>query len=225
MKRFYLLLAAVAVAAAALIWYGSRPRTGAALTSSAGRPVVISATDSAFRGYTLGADAAPVEVVEYADFECPFCAQFAVVQFPEIRRQLIATGRLRWRFRDFPLPTHQWSRLASHTVACASEQGKAWEAMDALLGRHGDWAQQKGDPSGLFRDRMRGIGLDLGRYNTCMDSQRYAGRIEFSRQEGIARNVGGTPTFFANGAVLDSRRFGNSDAFKALVDSLTAGRR
>jgi protein-disulfide isomerase len=148
-----------------------------------------------------------------------------VVQFPEIRQQLIATGRLRWRFRDFPLPVHQWSRLASHAIACANEQKKVWEAIDVVFARSSSWAQQSKNPTGLFRDLMRGIGLDVGRYDDCMDTQRYAGRIELSRLEGLARNVAGTPTFFANGVELDTRRYSNSDAFKALVDSLTAGRR
>lgn len=225
MKRFYVLLIVVAVAAGVLIWRGSRPGAGAGASPAAGgAPILVTAADSAFTGYVVGSDSAPVEVTEYADFECPYCSQFAVVQFPEIRQQLIMTGRLRWRYRDFPLPTHLWSRLSAHAVACASEQGKSWEAMDALFQRHGEWAQQRRDPTGMFRDRMRGIGVDLDRYDACMSSQRYAGRIEASRQEGDARGVSGTPTFFVNGRTLDNRRFANSDAFKALVDSLTSGR-
>jgi protein-disulfide isomerase len=225
MKRFYVLLGAVAAVAAILIWKSSQPGTAGALSSTGAPPVAFTAADSAFRGYVLGSDSAPVEVVEYADFECPWCGQFGVVQFPEIRQQLIATGRLRWRFRDFPLPIHQWSRLASHTVACADEQGKVWEAIDVVFARSSAWAQMGRNPTGLFRDLMRGIGLDMGKYDACMSTQRYAGRIELSRLEGLARNVGGTPTFFANGVELDTRRYSNSDAFKALVDSLTAGRR
>lgn len=225
MKRFYGLLGALAAVAAILIWKSSQSSTAGALASASPPPVAFSAADSAFRGYVLGNDSAPVEVVEYADFECPYCGQFSVVQFPEIQEQLIATGRLRWRFRDFPLPGHQWSRLASHAIACASEQGKAWEAIDVVFARSSSWARAGRNPSGLFRDLMRGIGIDGGRYDACMDSQRYAGRIELSRLEGLAKNVGGTPTFFANGVELDSRRYGNSDAFKALVDSLTGIRR
>jgi protein-disulfide isomerase len=225
MKRFYVLLGAVAAVAAILIWKSSQPGTAGALSSASAPPVAFTAADSAFRGYVLGSDSAPVEVVEYADFECPYCGQFGVVQFPEIRQQLIATGRLRWRFRDFPLPMHQWSRLASHAIACANEQEKVWEAIDMVFARSSSWAQQNKNPTGLFRDLMRGIGLDVSRYDDCMDTQRYAGRIELSRLEGLARNVAGTPTFFANGVELDTRRYGNSDAFKALVDSLTAVRR
>lgn len=225
MKRFYLLLGLVAVAAAVLIWQASRPSSGGGPASTDEAPVAFTAADSAFRGYVLGSDSAPVEIVEYADYECPICAQFGAVQFPDIRQQLIASGRVRWRFRDFPLVgTHRWSRLSALVVACASEQGRVWEAMDALFQRHGEWAQRPADPTGLFKDRMRAIGLDMQAYGACMDAKRYAGRIEASRQEGLARNVGGTPTFFVNGREYNFRR-ATSDEFLALVDSLTGVRR
>lgn len=224
MKRFYLLLGVVAVAAAVLIWLASRPSAGGVAAETDAAPVAVSAADSAFRGYVLGSDSAPVEIVEYADYECPVCANFGVVQFPDIRQQLIQTGRVRWRFRDFPLVgVHRWARLSALVVACASEQGKEWEAMDALFQRHADWAQRPANPASLLADRVRAIGLDMSRYDACMSAQRYAGRIEASRQEGIARNVNGTPTFFVNGRMHDFRR-ATSDEFLALVDSITKAR-
>ena len=223
MKRFYLLLGLVAVAGGVLIWQASRPGRGGAVAAGDTATLPFTPADSAFPGYVLGSDSAPVEVVEYADYECPVCASFGAVQFPSIRQQLIETGRVRWRFRDFPLlGTHRWARLSAMVVACASEQGKEWEAMDALFQRHAEWAQRPADPTGLLADRMQGIGVDMGRYRSCMDSQRYAGRIEASRVEGIARAVRGTPTFFVNGREHEFRR-ATSDEFLALVDSLTAG--
>src|SRR5437867_1340645 len=89
MKGFYVLLAAVAVIGGGVIWYGSRGTPAAAPAASALPP--LPATDG-FRGFTLGADAAPIEVTEYSDFECPYCASFATVQMPVIREPLIATG-------------------------------------------------------------------------------------------------------------------------------------
>src|SRR2546421_9308256 len=118
----------------------------------------------------LGSDAAPIEIAEYSDFECPFCASFATVQMPVIRTQLIATGKVRWRFRDFPLPTHAYSRYAALAAQCAGEQGKFWEMHDQLFTNH-QWAQTGKNPRGLFRDLARGIGLDLDQYDPCMDSQ------------------------------------------------------
>lgn len=216
MKRFYLLVGAVALVGGAFLAYAAR-RTPAAGSLAAGGPAPVAATDG-FRGYTLGIDSARVEVIEYSDFECPYCARFASVQMPAIREQLVATGKVRWRYRDFPLPVHQYSRYASLAAQCAGEQGKFWEMHDQLFFNH-SWAQTGKNPRGLFRDFAKAIGLDLDKYDACMDSQRYAGRIEASRQEGEALGIPGTPTFFVN-----CRRYegdATSDAFKALVDSLT----
>src|SRR5216110_2361851 len=188
MKGFYVLLAAVAVISGGVIWYGSRGTPAAAPAASALPP--LPATDG-FRGFTLGADAAPIEVTEYSDFECPYCASFATVQMPVIREQLIATGKARWRYRDFPLPTHQYSRYAALAAQCAGEQGKFWEMHDQLFSNH-QWAQTGKNPRSLFRDFAKSAGLDLDKYDACIDGQRYAGRIQASLQEGEALGIGGT---------------------------------
>src|SRR5438094_110845 len=99
-KGFYVLLAAVALIGGGVIWYGSRGAPVA--TPAASAPLPVAASDG-FKGFTLGADSARIEVTEYSDFECPFCASFATVQMPVIREQLIATGKVRRRYRDFPL--------------------------------------------------------------------------------------------------------------------------
>jgi protein-disulfide isomerase len=223
MRRFYLLLLLVAVVAGVLMWKGSRGGSPDASATPAGVAVAVTAADSAFKGYVIGAETAPVEVVEYADFQCPHCGEFANVQFPTIKEQLISTGKLRWRFRDYPLG-FPWSRVSAQAGQCAGEQGKFWEMEEMLFQRQSDWGSSNRDPAGTFRDLARGIGVDLNKYNACMDGQRYAGRIEASHQEGEARGVTGTPTFFVNGRELDGHRFANSDAFQSLVDSLTAGK-
>ncbi len=212
MKRFYVLLALVAAAGGGAMWYSSHRKP--APPPAAAR--VVAATDG-FRGYTLGVESAPVEVTEYSDFECPFCASFATVQMPVIREQLIAPGKLRWRYRDFPLPTHRYSRYAALAAQCAGEQGKFWEMHDQLFEHH-QWAQTGKNPRSLFQDFARAVGLDLDKYDACMDGQRYAGRIEASVQEGEAAGVRGTPSFYVNGRPFERS---TSDDFKALVDSLT----
>jgi protein-disulfide isomerase len=217
MSRFYLLLGVLAVAGAAVVFYVIRAEPAASRAAAAAPAAVV---DDGFRGYTLGSDAAAVEVTEYSDFECPFCANFATVQMPTIKAQLIATGKVRWRYRDFPLPSHPYSRYAAHAAQCAGEQGKFWEMHDQLFDHH-SWAQTGRNPAGLFRDLAKAAGLDVARYDACMESGRYAARIEFSRQEGEQRLVDGTPTFFVNGTRLRSSSYG-SDTFKRVVDSLTA---
>ncbi|HYT03993.1 MAG TPA: DsbA family protein [Gemmatimonadales bacterium] len=219
MRGFYALLVAVAVIGGGALWYSSRQRAAPAPAPSAPPPA---AAADGFRGYTMGSDAARIEVTEYSDFECPFCASFAAVQMPVIREQVIATGRVRWRFRDFPLPSHQYSRYAALAAQCGGEQGKFWEMHDQLFGHH-EWAQTGKNPRSLFRDFAKTVGLDLDKYDACMDSQRYAGRIQTSVQEGEAAGVQGTPSFFVNGKRFTGRA--TSDAFKALADSLTHTRK
>jgi protein-disulfide isomerase len=220
MSRFYLLLVLVAVVAGVLMWRGSRGGSGDVTAASDAASAVVTSADSAFKGFTLGSATAPVEVVEYGDFQCSHCGEFANVQFPTIMDQLINTGQLRWRFRDFPLG-FPWSRISALAGQCAGEQGKFWEMEELLYQRQSVWGSSTRNPTGAFRDMAKSIGLNLDTYNACMDSRRYAGRIEASHQEGAALGVTGTPTFFVNGRELDNTRFGNSDAFKNLVDSLT----
>ncbi len=219
MRRFYVLLLALVAAGAVLLALAGRSRSS---TSVAAWPDVQPATDG-FRGYTLGSDSAPVEVVEYVDFECPVCAVFATVQFPAIRDQLISPGKVRWRIRDFPLnnPAHRNARFAALAAQCAGEQGKFWPMVDSLFAHH-DWAQTGKDVTGLFRGFAQGTGLDLARYDACVQAQRYAGRIRASYEEGAQRGVDGTPTFFVNGQRY--RGGSTSDGFRAYVDSLLARR-
>ena len=226
MKRFYWVLAAVLLGGLAWIWIGSKS-SGTGTEWVAETKVPETKADSQFTGYVMGSDTAPVEVVEYADFECPICAAWGSVQFPVIKQQLIAAGKLRWRLRDFPLPptTHLWSRLSAHAVACASEQGKAWEMIDALFAHHRMWSQRPENPEKLFRGWAQDlVGLDMTKYDACMATGRYRGRIQYSREEGEARQVRGTPTFFVNGREWTLRDV-SSDAFQHVVDSILAQRR
>ena len=217
MNRFSLLLVAVALIGGGVLWFGSRRQAAPPATA----PIPIAAADG-FHGFTLGSDSAKVEVTEYSDFECPFCASFATVQMPVIRQQLITTGKVRWRYRDFPLPVHQYSRYAALAAQCAGEQGKFWEMHDQLFSNH-QWAQTGKNPASLFRDFARTIGLDVDKYDACVDGQRYAGRIQASVQEGEALGVRGTPSFFVGGQMFQGRA--TSDDFKALFDSLSKTRK
>src|SRR6266571_1767901 len=217
MNRFYLMVGVLAVVLGIGVFAMLRTGGGTAPAAAAGAPPTV--VDDSFRGYTLGPASAPVEVVEYLDFECPVCATFAIIQMPTITAQLINTGKARWRFRDYPLPIHKYSRFAAHAAQCAGAQGKYFQMQDQLFGHH-QWAQTGKDPSSLFRDFAQAAGVELKTYDACMEAGRYASRIEYSRQEGDQRMVDGTLTFYANGTKLFNslRRLPNSDDFKTLVE-------
>jgi protein-disulfide isomerase len=213
MKRFYAILAGVAVVGLGILAYlTTRPST-----VSVPANVTIQASDTAgFHGYIKGSDSAPVEITEFADYQCPFCQTFATLQMPTIEERLIRTGRVRWRYRHFPLQQHQFSRLAAHSAACADEQGKYWEQHQRIYEGQGEWAG--GDAADHFRDYARAVGLDLGKYDACMKSGKYAGRIQASYEEGTQLGVSSTPTLLVGNRLYRGRM--DSDAITRLVDSL-----
>ncbi len=218
LKRFYLALAAVTlIGVGALAWVLARPST-----VSIPANVTVQAADTAgFRGYLLGEAGAPVEITEFADYQCPFCQTFATLQMPTIRQRLIETGRVRWRFRDFPLQQHRHARVAAHAAACGDEQGKFWPMHDRIFEGQPEWAETR-DATGLFRQYATDVGLDAAKYDQCMTSARYAGRIRASYDEGIGLGVSSTPTMFVGGRLYQGRF--DSDAIVRLADSIAAAR-
>ena len=215
MTPFYTALGVVAVAGLGAIgWMALRP-------NSVSIPVdvtVLAADTAGFRGYLLGNADAPVEITEYADFQCPGCQQFETLQFPTVRRQLIETGRLRWRYRDFPLDQiHPNARVAAHAAACASDQNKYWEMHTAIYQGQAEWMNAGGAAS-FFHRYATEVGLDPGAFDECMKSAKYAGRIQASHDEAVKLNVNGTPTFLIEGRLYYGGM--SSDQLKRVVDSL-----
>ncbi len=210
MRWFYLALGLLAIAGVAVIWAarGSSDED----TAPAVGPLAVSAGD--FEGHILGSDSAPVVVIEYSAFECGWCARFALLTKPDVRERLIRTGIVQWRFRDFPT-TGEWKGDAAHlAAACAGEQGRFWPMHDQIFYNQGRWARES-KPDRMFRDYARAAGVDLGQYDRCFDERRYLGRIEATKQGGLALGVQSTPTFIINGTkVLGYKAF---DDFRELV--------
>ncbi|MEK6609734.1 MAG: DsbA family protein [Gemmatimonadota bacterium] len=215
LKHFYIALGVMAVVGVTLIVRSTSQSRGSAGQPSPLLPPI--AALSGPRGVVLGSDSAPVEIAEYSDFQCPFCARFSVLQLPDIRDRLINTGRVRWRFMHFPLDGHPNTRPAHLAAACAREQGKFWEMHDAIYQGQGDWSESR-RPAGLFRDYAERIGLDPDRYGSCVESQRAMPEVEADRQRGDSLGVNSTPTFFVNGRQLQD--VPTYDQIKAIVDSI-----
>jgi protein-disulfide isomerase len=217
-KRFYAVLAVLTLAGLGILAYLIfKPQT-----VSIPANVVVQASDtSGFRGYLKGSPDAPVEITEFADFQCPFCQTFATLQMPTIDERLIQTGRVRWRYRDFPLQQHPFARLGAHSAACADEQGKYWDQHQRIYEGQSEWSAVR-DAGPIFRNYAKAVGLDLGRYDACMKAGKYAGRIQASYNEGVQVGVNSTPTLLI-GDRLYKGRF-DSDAIIKMVDSLAPRR-
>ena len=217
-KRFYTLFAVLALAGVGVLAYLLLKPS----TISIPVNVTIQPSDtSGFHGYVKGSKDAPVEITEFADYQCPFCQTFATLQMPTIEDRLINSGRLRWRYRDFPLQQHQFSRLAAHSAACADEQGKYWAQHEQIYQGQSEWAAAR-DAGPFFRNYARTVGLDLGRYDSCMKSGKYAGRIQASYNEGVQLGVSSTPTLLIGNRLYRGRL--DSDAIIKMVDSLAPRR-
>ena len=216
LKRFTALFALIAAAGIGfLLWQMNRSSTPSIPVA-----VTVQPSDTAgFRGYVLGADSAAVEVIEYADYQCPACQQFATVEWPYVKERLVQSGKVRWVFRDFPLTQHQWARLAAHATACGQEQNKYWELQEEIFATQPEW-QFSRDAGPMFRTGAQKVGMDVSAYDECMNSLKYAGRIQAASAEGIRLGVGSTPTFIIGGRLYPG--IIPYDRLRAIVDSLSA---
>lgn len=214
--KFLVVLGAVAVAGGA--WLFSKTLGAPDLPV---RAAVGARDTTGFQGYALGAESAPVEVVEYADYQCPFCAGFDQVQFPDIKARLIDTGKIRFIYRDFPLDgAHVHARLSAHAAACADDQGRFWEVKSEIYRRHSEW-NLAGERAAytLFGDIAAAAGADRAAWEACMESGKHATRIQASYEEGARVGVGSTPTFLIEGRLYT---LGSADEMVRIVDSLIA---
>lgn len=217
-KPFYFLLGAVVVAGAAMI--GLKARGGAPVSIPV-NPVITTANTSGFRGYLVGNDDAPLEITEYGDFQCPACGSFAVMQYPDVEKRLIQTGKVRFRFRDFPLDgVHSHPREAAHAAACADVQGAYWPMAHAIFASQASWAIQS-NPIPAFRKLAEALGINGDQWSDCMKAGTFAGRIQASLLEGAALGVSSTPSFLIDGRIYGGM---SSDQMVSLVDSILAAR-
>jgi protein-disulfide isomerase len=169
-------------------------------------------------GYVLGSANAPLEVIEFADFECPACGNFAVITEPDVRNRIVNAGLASYRFFDFPLPMHKNTMAASNAAACAADQGKFWEMHDMLFRNQPEWNTEATDnPKKIFLGYVKSMGLNTDTWETCFDAQAHQSRILANQAEGNRRKVQSTPTFVIGTRVIPGAM--NYDVFKAYVDS------
>jgi protein-disulfide isomerase len=213
-QRFYVVLALVVVAGAILIVRQVRaPKARDNVTTA---PITAATAE----GYLLGNANAPVQILEFADFECPACGNFAVITEPDVRTRIVNTGLASYRFFDFPLPMHKNTMAASNAAACAADQGKFWEMHDELFRNQPEWNGEATDnPKKVFLGYAKALGLNADTFEKCFDDDPHMPRIMANQAEGTRRKVQSTPTFVIGTRVIPGAM--SYDVFKAYVDSAT----
>ena len=201
---------------------------GAILAYVAGRNKAPAATvvdpnlpPAVAKGYVLGRPDAPVHIMEFADFECPACANYTVVTEPDVRKRVIDSGLAQVTYYDFPLPQHKNTLAASEAAACANDQGKFWEMHDRLFQGQGDWnTEATSSPEKIMKGYAKDIGLDVDRWQQCVDQRTHLRDIQANQAEGERHHVNETPTFvIGNRMVPGAITF---DELHAYVDSARA---
>ena len=147
------------------------------------------------RDHLQGPAAAPVTLLEYGDYQCPYCG----AAYPVVKALQKALGRkLRFAFRNFPLTeSHPYALIAAEAAEAAALQGKFWEMHDLI------YEEQEALEPGIIASWAERLGLDLGRLGKDIKQGAVGKTIKEDRQSGIRSGVNGTPTFFINGARYD----------------------
>jgi protein-disulfide isomerase len=215
-KPFYLLLGAIALAAVVFIgWQMSQPKSSGVITVDP----TIQLPEAT--GYLIGSATAPVEILEFADFECPACGSFATLTEPDVRKRLVETGQARFRFMDFPLAIHKNTWDAHMAAACANEQGKFWEMHDQIFATQDQWnGMVTNKPKAVLSRLARDLQINMSQWDECYDSQKYKLNIAATQREGERRLVQSTPTFIIGDKLLPGAI--GFDQVKAYVDSAAA---
>jgi protein-disulfide isomerase len=155
--------------------------------------IEVSADDDA----VLGDENAPITIIEFSDYECPFCARFYLNTLPRLKSEYIDTGKVKLIYRDFPLSSiHPNAQKAAEAAECAEEQGKYYEMHDKIF------ENQQAITTTDLKKYANEIGLDTNTFNVCLDSGEMAGEVQKDFQDGQLAGVRGTPTFFINGKPL-----------------------
>ncbi len=158
---------------------------------------------------------APVEIVEFSDYQCPYCKAFFDETLPQIREKYISTGKVKLIFVDYPLSFHEQASLAAQAAWCAGDQDVYWKMHNKLFGHADEWAGKK-DAESVMIAFAEDLGLDKGRFQSCLEARPHADEVKAGLAEGERLAVNGTPTFFVNGRrVVGAQPF---DTFRTIIE-------
>jgi protein-disulfide isomerase len=139
---------------------------------------------------SLGSGEAKVVLVEFSDYQCPYCAQYAREILPRIRADYIDTGKVRYVFRDYPLSSHPAAARAAEAAHCAGEQGRFWEMHDVLF------ANSAGLGADALPAHAKSAGVEEKAFARCLASGRFAAGLREDMADADAAGIRGTPAFF-----------------------------
>ena len=175
----------------------------------------VNAEDYADDDPFIGNKNAPVTMIEFSDFQCPFCKRFRDQTFDQLKAQYIDTGKVKFVYRDFPLSSiHPNAQKAAEAAECADDQGKFWEYHDKIFEGQSVWASSG---VSVFKQYAQELGLDSKKFNDCLDSGKYKNEVEKDLSDATKTGGQGTPYFLiGNQPVSGAQPF---SAFQQAIES------
>lgn len=154
----------------------------------------------------LGNKDAKVTVVEFSDFQCPFCKKYFDDTHAQLQKDYVDTGKIQFAYRHFPLSQmHPLAEKAGEAAECANEQDNFWGYHDILFDEQGTWAEQTNTLDNAinnFVDYATQLGMDGNQFRSCLETDKYKQNVADDTAVGTDAQVDGTPTFFINGQRL-----------------------
>lgn len=167
---------------------------------------------------------APITIVEFSDFQCPFCGRWYTNTLSELTENYLDTGKVKLVYRDMPLSTIHPNAQAAHIAAeCADEQGKFWDYHDVLFERQSEWNRLSADNFSVKLDEFaNSLKLDISSFKSCMSSSEIANEIISDGIEARTYGATGTPTFFVGNQEIGFVKLVGAQpysTFKTLIDN------
>jgi len=160
---------------------------------------------------------APVKIIEYSDFQCPYCARFSQLTEQQLMDTYVSTGQVYFEYRSFGEFIGPESTRSAEAAYCAGDQNKFWEMHDLLF------ANQNGENQGAFNDQRlttfaEKLGLEMGTFNDCFTSGKYLGQVKQDALDGAQVGVKATPSFILNGKLIEGAQ--PFSAFQTEIEAL-----
>ena len=169
--------------------------------------------------YSIGRADAPLTLVEFADYQCPFCKRFQTAAYADLKRNYIDTGKVRFVSRDLPLDFHPYALKAAEAVRCAGDQGKYWEFREALF------AAADAPNDDVIKKAAASLALDESALQSCLTSDKHKADVQKDAAEAAALQINGTPSFvLAKSATdkLDGVRIVGAQPYAAFDSAIQA---
>lgn len=165
----------------------------------------------------LGDKDAPLTIVEWSDYQCPFCGRFRSQTLDQIKSQYIDTGKVKFVYRDFPLDSiHPNARPAAIAAECAHDQDKFWEYHDKLFADLSAWGSNPA-ANDVFKGYAKDLGLDESEFGDCVDSRKYDAEVSKDLSDGSANGISGTPGF-----IVGNQRLSGAQPFASFQAAIDA---